>query len=242
MATWTKWFRDLPLKEVRKVDGSVHLGSPIIWVASSPAALEANGRVLLDPRGGEWLKDPHRPETLEVGLERTQQVWVVESWWLGWEEERKPSQLEALHRDPPGAESYCQCSFEMGRGEAISFFFFLPLTIPLKGGFPDGSELRILLPVQEAWVQSLGWEVPLRRKWLPTSVFLPSNAMDWGAWGLQPMGSYRVRYDWVCRHCNLIHLDGKWWSWCCGHKLFTSLGLPFPNFNYVVLEELLKHT
>ena len=122
------------------------------------------------------------------------------------------------------------------------FFFFLPLTIPLKGGFPDGSELRILLPVQEAWVQSLGWEVPLRRKWLPTSVFLPSNPMDWGAWGLQSMGSYRVRYDWVCRHCNLIHLDGKWWSWCCGHKLFTSLGLPFPNFNYVVLEELLKHT
>jgi len=52
-------------------------------VASSPAALEANGRVLLDPRGEEWLRDAHRPEPWEVGLGRTQQVWVAECWWLG---------------------------------------------------------------------------------------------------------------------------------------------------------------
>ena len=144
MATRTKWFRDLPLKEVRKADGSVHLGSPIIWVASSPAALEANGRVLLDPRGGEWLKDTHRPETWEVGLERTQQVWVAESWWLGWEEERKPSQLEGLHWDPPGAESYCQCSSEMGRVEAISFFF-IPYH-PSERGLPRWLRVKNLAP------------------------------------------------------------------------------------------------
>ena len=36
--------------------------------------------VLLDPRGGEWLRDPHRPETWEVGLGGTQQVWVADSW------------------------------------------------------------------------------------------------------------------------------------------------------------------
>ena len=30
--------------------------------------------------------------------------------------------------------------------------------------------------MQETWVQSLGWEHPWRRKWLPTPVFLPGES------------------------------------------------------------------
>ena len=76
MATRTKWFRALPLKEVRKADGP-----PLYeW---HPPQQHWRPMVLLDPRGGEWLRDPHRPETWEVGLGGTQQVWVADSWWLG---------------------------------------------------------------------------------------------------------------------------------------------------------------
>ena len=35
---------------------------------------------------------------------------------------------------------------------------------------------------QEKQVRSLGWEDPLRRKWLSTPVFLPGESMDRGAW------------------------------------------------------------
>ena len=28
----------------------------------------------------------------------------------------------------------------------------------------------------ETWVQSLGWEIPWRREWLPTPVFLPGES------------------------------------------------------------------
>ena len=37
---------------------------------------------------------------------------------------------------------------------------------------------------RETWVQSLGWEDPQRREWIPTPVFLPGEvdrAMDRGA-------------------------------------------------------------
>ena len=43
---------------------------------------------------------------------------------------------------------------------------------------------RICLPMQEVqesketqemWVPSLGWEIPRRREWLPTLVFLPGE-------------------------------------------------------------------
>ena len=36
--------------------------------------------------------------------------------------------------------------------------------------------------MQEAWVQSMGWEDPWRREWQPTPVFLPGNSMDRGCW------------------------------------------------------------
>ena len=45
--------------------------------------------------------------------------------------------------------------------------------------FPGGSavnNLPAVLEIQEMWVQSLGWEDPLRRAWQPTSVFLPGKS------------------------------------------------------------------
>ena len=35
--------------------------------------------------------------------------------------------------------------------------------------------------MQETWVQFLCWEDPLRRKWLPTPVFLPGESHRWGS-------------------------------------------------------------
>ena len=58
---------------------------------------------------------------------------------------------------------------------------------------------RILLPMQETWVQSLGWEIPWRRKWQPTPVFLPGNAMDREAWWTVVHGSKRVGHDLVTK-------------------------------------------
>ena len=45
----------------------------------------------------------------------------------------------------------------------------------------------------ETWVQSLGWEDPLRRAWQPTPVFLPGES-PWTEelGGLQSMGSQEV--------------------------------------------------
>ena len=45
----------------------------------------------------------------------------------------------------------------------------------------------------ETWVESLGWEDPLRRAWQPTPVFLPGES-PWTEelGGLQSMGSQEV--------------------------------------------------
>ena len=40
-------------------------------------------------------------------------------------------------------------------------------------GFPDGSDGKESLVMQETWVQPLAWEDPLRRAKQPTPVFLP---------------------------------------------------------------------
>ena len=49
--------------------------------------------------------------------------------------------------------------------------------------------------VQEKWVQSLGWEHPWRRKWQPTTVFLPGkfhgqrSLMGYTPWGCKELGT-----------------------------------------------------
>ena len=55
--------------------------------------------------------------------------------------------------------------------------------------------------MREAWVLSLGWEVPWRRAWQPTPVFLPGKS-PWTEerGGPQSMGSQRVGHDWATKH------------------------------------------
>ena len=50
--------------------------------------------------------------------------------------------------------------------------------------------------MQETWVQSLGWEDPLEKKWQPTPAFLPGES-PWTEelGGLQSMGSQRVGHN-----------------------------------------------
>ena len=51
-----------------------------------------------------------------------------------------------------------------------------------KGSYPHNWAFQVTqwwkihLPVQEMWVQSLGWEDPWRRKWQPTPVCLPGES------------------------------------------------------------------
>ena len=56
--------------------------------------------------------------------------------------------------------------------------------------------VRICLPMQDMWIQSLGWEDPLEKEWQLTPVFLPGkshgqrNLEDYSSWGCK-----RVGYD-----------------------------------------------
>ena len=44
------------------------------------------------------------------------------------------------------------------------------------GDFPGGSVVKNLPVIQDTWVQSLGREDLLERKWQPTPVFLPGES------------------------------------------------------------------
>ena len=53
--------------------------------------------------------------------------------------------------------------------------------------------VKNLPTMQETQIQSLGWEIPFRREWLGTPIFLPGEFMDRGAWrttvhGLKELG------------------------------------------------------
>jgi len=49
-------------------------------------------------------------------------------------------------------------------------------------GFSGDTELRIHLPMQEAWVQSLLWEDPLEKEMATHSSSCTLNPLDRGAW------------------------------------------------------------
>ena len=48
--------------------------------------------------------------------------------------------------------------------------------------------VKNLPAMQETQAQSLDWKDPLRRKWLPTPVFLLVNSRDRGAWWTTVLG------------------------------------------------------
>ena len=51
---------------------------------------------------------------------------------------------------------------------------------------------------QETWVQSLGHEDSLKRKWQPTPVFLPGESRDRGAWQTPVHVVVRVEHGFHC--------------------------------------------
>ena len=88
------------------------------------------------------------------------------------------------------------------------FFFFLrvllkstvlPLQLPtwwfLNLSFPCSSPGKNLPAMQETWIQSLGWEDPLERKWQPTPGFLPGKShgqrslVSCSPWGRKESGT-----------------------------------------------------
>ena len=57
--------------------------------------------------------------------------------------------------------------------------------------------VKTLPAMPETWVQSLGREIPWRRKWLPTPVFLPEEFHGRVAWRATVPEVTRVRYNWA---------------------------------------------
>ena len=53
------------------------------------------------------------------------------------------------------------------------------------GGFLGGSAIKNPLAMQEAWVQSLGWEDPLEKEMQPTPIFSSGESH-----GLPPRGAW----------------------------------------------------
>ena len=67
-----------------------------------------------------------------------------------------------------------------------------------KGGVnldvSDSRAARSLPALQETWVQSIGQEAPMEKKWLPTPIFCLENPMDRGVWSA---AVHRVTMSWT---------------------------------------------
>ena len=94
--------------------------------------------------------------------------------------------------------TYTPCSRSMGPpGKQLdlqgspSLYFILAFWLRSSGG----SDRKRLSTMWETWVQSLGREVPWRRKRQPTPVLLPRKSH--GRRSLVSMGSQRVGHDWA---------------------------------------------
>ena len=68
--------------------------------------------------------------------------------------------------------------------------FLVPL--PAQEAFLVAQIVKNLPAMQETWVQSLGWEVPLKKRMATTPVFLPEETHGEESGRLQSMGSQRV--------------------------------------------------
>ena len=100
------------------------------------------------------------------------------------------------------------------------FFFFLLLLFLWKvifmycrlfgTVFPGDPAVRNLPAMQETWAWSLGGEIPRRRKWQPTPVFLPGKSHGLRSLaGYNPWGCKRVRHDIVTKQQQQQYLVGN---------------------------------
>ena len=81
--------------------------------------------------------------------------------------------------------------------------------------------------MQETCIRFLGWKVPLRRAWQPTSLFLPGDVHEQRSLvGYSPW-DWRVRYDWSDLAQQIVSIwdreRANALSWTDGHLLSASL-------------------
>ena len=99
---------------------------------------------------------------------------------------------------------------------------------------PGGSAVKVCLPMQEMWVQSLDWEDLLEEE-----MATPSGILAWeipwteGPGGLQSMGSQRIGHDLPTKQHHQPHLLVH--SLLC---LLKGLCVPFKNHWCLILRPL----
>ena len=100
----SKQFVAPPMEKLRKAEGFLYPMSLNTCIAFSPAAWR--------PRKGNsgpwrrWMAQGSTgTSTYQVGLERTEQAYVAESWWLGCGNKREPALHEVPHPKSPGGEA-----------------------------------------------------------------------------------------------------------------------------------------
>ena len=72
--------------------------------------------------------------------------------------------------------------------------------------FPVAKTVKSLPAMLETWVQSLGQEDPLGKKWQPTPVFLPGEFhRQRSLVGYSPWGSQRARHNWATNTFTFFH-------------------------------------
>ena len=129
-------------------------------------------------------------------------VWIfwfvcVNSWFVGWWLLVTVRWLEALN-----SELQATVTGRTWWAAAVLQPEALPLRGPVSrsGCFPDGSAVKDLPAVQETWVRSWVGEIPWKRKWQPTPVFLPRKShgqrslVGYSLWG------WKVWHDWTYTH------------------------------------------
>ena len=104
----------------------------------------------------------------------------------------------------------------------------------LQGGLPWWpSQERIHLPMQETWVQSLGGEIPWRRAWQPTLVFLPGEShgqrslVGYSPWGHKVLDMTKVTEN-TCKRKkrNEYFILSLFWEQRRSRKQWAGLNIP----------------
>ena len=92
-----------PMEKLRKAEGSVYPMSLNTCVVFSQAAWRPR-----EGHSGPWRRGVAHGSTgattYQVGLERTVQAYVAESWWLGCWNKKEPALHEVPHPNSPGGE------------------------------------------------------------------------------------------------------------------------------------------
>ena len=116
-------------------------------------------------------------------------------------------------------------------------YIFIFVRVSFKGGFPGGSVVENLLPVQETqetWVQSLGQEDPLEKEMATHFSILTWNPTDRGAWQATV---HRVTKSWTLSKWACMHTSFKeqfWNSKCWVSPMYNFFFFTFADCVLVI--------